>query len=75
MSVRKISDVDRWMKGMCADPQHKPPQMISLPPGIYEHVCPTCGKSVQFRILGPVLEAALRRASPRGAASWQASGT
>lgn len=34
----------------CRHPEHKPPVMISLPPGTYRHTCPECGNQVVFTI-------------------------
>lgn len=27
----------------CLDPEHNPPTMIVLEPGLYEYTCPSCG--------------------------------
>lgn len=36
--------------GPCYHPEHNPPSMIVLTPGVYEHVCPGCGARVEFRV-------------------------
>lgn len=43
--VRKIKDPPARP---CNSPQHNPPNMIVLPPGTYEHVCPKCKKVIVF---------------------------
>lgn len=37
----------------CAHPEHNPPGMIVLSPGVYEHVCPSCGHRVEFVVPHP----------------------
>lgn len=32
----------------CTHPEHKPPTMIVLSPGTYEHECPSCGNKITF---------------------------
>lgn len=44
--LRKIRDI----KPPCRHPQHNPPGYIVLSPGVYEHVCPGCGKSITFTV-------------------------
>lgn len=39
MPIKKIADVPQ----PCIHPEHYFPNMIVLPPGIYEHSCPACG--------------------------------
>jgi len=34
----------------CLHPEHSPPTMIYLPPGIYEYTCPECGESTRLHI-------------------------
>ncbi len=43
MTIRKIADLPE--DDRCRHPSHDPPSMIVLPPGIYEHTCPGCGKT------------------------------
>lgn len=40
--MRKIRDFREPLH--CQHPEHNPPSMIVLEPGIYEHVCPGCGR-------------------------------
>lgn len=40
--MKKIADFKEI--NYCLNPSHNPPTMIVLEPGIYEHVCPGCGK-------------------------------
>lgn len=35
---------------LCSNPEHNPPSHIVLDPGIYEHTCPSCGKTEQFEV-------------------------
>jgi len=39
-----------WFLPACNHREHNPPNMIVLPPGIYEHTCPGCGRTVIVRI-------------------------
>ena len=51
--MRRIDkDDDHWTKDECRDPEHSPPTMISLPPGTYEHVCPSCGQKIVVVVQG-----------------------
>lgn len=45
--IRKIRDL-RSSDQVCNHPEHNPPGLISLPPGIYEHTCPRCGRKQTF---------------------------
>ena len=38
--IQKFEDTER-----CTHPEHNPPSMIVLEPGVYEHACPGCGKT------------------------------
>ncbi len=51
--TRKIADLPS--DNMCRDPQHEPPSMQVFEPGVYEHVCPSCGRSMHFVVQRPVL--------------------
>jgi len=42
--LRKIEDIPV----PCSSPEHNPPNCISLPPGKYEYVCPSCGNRTVF---------------------------
>jgi hypothetical protein len=44
--LRKIADLPHV--NYCRNPEHNPPNMIVLPPGVYEHTCPGCGHVSQF---------------------------
>ena len=44
--LRKIGEI----KPPCRCPEHDPPSMISLEPGIYEYVCPECGSRKIFTV-------------------------
>lgn len=46
--LEKIADV----KTPCMSPEHNPPNMIVLPPGVYRHTCPSCGNTVTFTVGG-----------------------
>lgn len=49
MPTRRLGDAPNWAaKRPCQDPDHSPPSHMSLEPGVYEHICPTCGELVQF---------------------------
>lgn len=48
----KIADVKR----PCLHPEHNPPSMIVLAPGVYSHTCPGCGHVSNFTVYpGPML--------------------
>lgn len=34
---------EQWNIKTCAHPEHDPPTMVSLKPGLYIWVCPACG--------------------------------
>jgi hypothetical protein len=59
MPLRKLpdppSDWPVWtaQKKTCLHPEHDPPTMILLEPGMYEHTCPDCGYVTTFRIVRP----------------------
>ena len=54
MMIRRIDDdTNVWPRNLCRDPEHNPPGMICLPPGLYEHECPRCGAKVRFRVPEP----------------------
>lgn len=45
--MKKISEEPGnliWKTLTCFHREHDPPSMIVLEPGIYEHVCPSCGR-------------------------------
>lgn len=51
--MKKIADLPTDGKKRCKDKSHLPPTMISLPDGVYEHRCPTCGKITIVTINNP----------------------
>jgi hypothetical protein len=59
MPLRKLPDPEQWPsvwtaeKKTCFHPEHDPPTMILLEPGLYEHTCPGCGRVTTFRIVRP----------------------
>ena len=36
----------------CLSPEHNPPAHMVYRPGVYEHVCPACGRKVVFPVRG-----------------------
>ena len=57
MAIRKIDNGDGWRNtAICHDREHNVPTMISLPPGTYEHECPSCHKRTVFRVSGTQME-------------------
>lgn len=59
MPTRKIGDLPRPSDGWfakpeepCFHPEHDPPKHVCLPPGIYEHECPGCGRKKVFTVQG-----------------------
>lgn len=46
----KPEEQKTWIKPECRDPQHNPPGMIVLPPGLHIWVCPKCGKETSVFI-------------------------
>jgi hypothetical protein len=46
MTLKKIADLPK----ICRHPEHNPPTMIVLSPGVYEHTCPGCGHQITFTI-------------------------
>lgn len=51
MTLRKIADLPQ----PCFHPEHNPPTMIVLEPGVYEHTCPNCGAVTTFRVERPYM--------------------
>lgn len=51
--TRKISDLPDAKT--CQDKEHNPPMHVCLPDGVYEHVCPSCGKRQVFTIRKPTM--------------------
>jgi hypothetical protein len=42
MPLRKIDDLAPWTdRVICIHPEHNPPSMMVLEPGVYEHTCPS----------------------------------
>jgi len=52
MPTRRIDDDEdkSWKAEPCYDRDHDPPSHMVWPPGTYEHVCPSCGKTVRFTV-------------------------
>lgn len=48
--LRKIADANE--KPPCFAPDHRPPGMIVLEPGTYEHSCSQCGERTVFVVSG-----------------------
>jgi hypothetical protein len=48
MGTVKIADLKP--QEICRHPEHNPPTMIVLEPGVYEHTCPNCGNKITFTI-------------------------
>ena len=49
LKIRDLPCEDR----PCWDLEHLPPSMIVLSPGVYEHVCPSCGHRTEFVVPYP----------------------
>jgi ribosomal protein L37AE/L43A len=54
MPTRKISDLPKG--DTCRHPDHDPPTMMVLSPGVYEHECPSCGRKIVFRVDAPTMD-------------------
>ncbi len=55
MPLRKIGEAPRFpsapsIPAGCQSPEHNPPNMIVLEPGVYEHTCPACGAKQVFTV-------------------------
>lgn len=48
MPTRKLAELPRAKR--CRHPDHLPASMVVRPPGLYEHVCPACGRRITFSI-------------------------
>lgn len=46
--LEKIRDIPK----PCYHPEHNPPTMIVLEPGVYRHTCPQCGHVTEFSVQG-----------------------
>lgn len=46
MTLEKVADIPV----PCTHPEHNPPNMIVLEPGIYKHTCPGCGEITTFTV-------------------------
>lgn len=47
MPTRRIAELPQ----ICRHPEHDPPRMQMLEPGLYEHTCPSC-RSTQMFVVG-----------------------
>ncbi len=53
MPTRKIEEPEIWKsKPLCRDRGHEVPSHQVFEPGLYEHVCPSCGEKKVFRVDG-----------------------
>ena len=48
MGTRKIAELRQ--EQTCMHPEHEPPKFMVYSPGVWEHVCPACGKKVTFTV-------------------------
>jgi len=48
MPTKKIADLPK--SSTCTHKDHDPPMYQHFEPGIYEHTCPSCGKTTRFTI-------------------------
>lgn len=48
MPTKKITALPK--SDSCLHPEHEPPTMIVLEPGVYEHTCPGCRRKVTFTV-------------------------
>ena len=48
MPTSKIKDLKEPV--ICRHPEHDPPNMMVYQPGVYEHVCPACGRKQTFTV-------------------------
>ena len=44
--LRKVDDI----KPCCNHPEHNPPGHMVYEPGVYEYICPGCGKVKKFNV-------------------------
>lgn len=51
--LKRVSDLPA--SAACRSPEHNPPSMIVLSPGLYEHTCPACGQATRFAVGGAVM--------------------
>ena len=56
MPTRKIAELP--YRDVCRDPEHNPPTHWVPEPGIYEHKCPSCGRTITFAVGHRVVEEA-----------------
>ncbi len=67
---KRIGDVPK----PCLHPKHNPPAHIVLKPGVYEHVCPGCGKRTVVNVPHVVAHVMNGKISPfKSASDAQAS--
>lgn len=48
--TRKIGELPNKRERLCCHPEHLPPMFRVFEPGIYEHICPGCGKVCRFTV-------------------------
>lgn len=46
----KQDKIEKWDVKTCAHPEHDPPKYVVLKPGIYEHICPGCGRVLPINV-------------------------
>lgn len=45
---------EKWApRQFCKNPEHNPPTMINLPPGIHTYECPACGYTQTIKVQEP----------------------
>ena len=53
MPTRKIKDLPK--RDRCPSPEHNPPTNYVYEDGVWEHICPRCGKKTKFTVEKPTL--------------------
>lgn len=48
MSLKRVGDLPQ--EHVCQHSEHNPPAHIVLRPGVYEHTCPGCKRTLQFSV-------------------------
>ncbi len=58
MPTKKIADINQekgaagwgYTEQRCLHQEHNPPSMMAFSPGVWQHTCPGCGRSVVFTV-------------------------
>lgn len=50
MPIKKLSDWKDKFTPDCSDPEHEPPSILHLEPGLYEYICPRCRLTKIFTV-------------------------